>query len=213
MSKTNAPQKAIDLLKEVGLSPQDSMWNCHGTWVMLHKACEKIGAHLGISWEPPVIIEQDSSKAVSMIVTGVLGEVREWSMGEASPKNSKNAYPWAMAEKRGKDRVVLKFAGLHGDMYSEDESDDFKANKPVKEGKKPNKDMAPEQQNYQPTDIDWQNLNNLMQAYQAADRGYIKGLWNSLNQNQQHFIWANIEGIEGGDPKTTIKNNIKEWIK
>ena len=30
-----------------------------------------------------------------------------------------------MAEKRAKDRVILKLVGLHGDVYSEDEADDF----------------------------------------------------------------------------------------
>ena len=31
-----------------------------------------------------------------------------------------------MAEKRAKDRVILKLAGIHGDAYSEEEADDFK---------------------------------------------------------------------------------------
>jgi transcription initiation factor IIF auxiliary subunit len=31
-----------------------------------------------------------------------------------------------MAEKRAKDRVILKLVGLHGDVYSEEEADDFK---------------------------------------------------------------------------------------
>ena len=35
-----------------------------------------------------------------------------------------------MAEKRAKDRVILKLVGLHGDVYSEEEADDFKAAKP-----------------------------------------------------------------------------------
>ena len=51
-------------------------------------------------------------------------------MGEASPKNNKNAYPWAMAEKRAKDRVILKLIGLHGLVYSEQEADEFKSERP-----------------------------------------------------------------------------------
>jgi hypothetical protein len=35
-----------------------------------------------------------------------------------------------MAEKRAKDRVILKLVGLHGYVYSEDEADDFKNAKP-----------------------------------------------------------------------------------
>ena len=44
--------------------------------------------------------------------------------GEASPKNCRVAYPYAMAEKRAVDRAVLKLVGLHGFVYSEDEMDD-----------------------------------------------------------------------------------------
>jgi hypothetical protein len=59
-----------------------------------------------------------------------MGNRVEWATGEASPKNNKNGYPWAMAEKRAKDRVVLKLVGIHGLVYSEDEADDFKASEP-----------------------------------------------------------------------------------
>jgi hypothetical protein len=37
-----------------------------------------------------------------------------------------------MAEKRAKDRVILKLIGLHGLAYSEEEADDFKQ-EPAKE--------------------------------------------------------------------------------
>jgi hypothetical protein len=40
------------------------------------------------------------------------------------------AYPFAMAEKRAKDRVILKLIALHGLVYSEEEADDFKASAP-----------------------------------------------------------------------------------
>ncbi len=51
--------------------------------------------------------------------------------GEVNPKNNRNAYPWAMAEKRCLSRATLKLAGLyaHG-VFGEDEADDFK--KPAK---------------------------------------------------------------------------------
>jgi hypothetical protein len=69
-------------------------------------------------------------KMVVMVVTGRLGDKVEWSFGEAAPYNNKNSYPYAMAEKRAKDRVILKLVGLHGDAYSEDEADDFKESNP-----------------------------------------------------------------------------------
>jgi hypothetical protein len=114
---------------------KDELWQVHGsTWVIKHKAIERIGAQLGIRWKPPQIIEGSTAdKTVVVMVAGempppdtVSGSRYEWSFGEASPANNKNAYPWAMAEKRGKDRVILKFLAAHGDVYSEEEAEDFR---------------------------------------------------------------------------------------
>ena len=53
-----------------------------------------------------------------------------WSFGEATPKNNKNSYPYAMAEKRAKDRITLALAGIHGYVYSEMEAEDFQSSSP-----------------------------------------------------------------------------------
>jgi len=59
------------------------------------------------------------------MLKGYLGNKSEWTYGEATPKNCKNSYPYAMAEKRAKDRIILKLIGCHGEVYSEAESDEF----------------------------------------------------------------------------------------
>ena len=102
----------------------DDVWNCHGTWVAYHKAIERIAAEQGVQFDPPVALEA-KTPTVAVLVTARFGEKSEWSIGEAAPNNCKNAYPWAMAEKRAKDRAALKVLGLHG-LYSEEEADDFK---------------------------------------------------------------------------------------
>ena len=49
-----------------------------------------------------------------------------WSTGEASPKNCKAPYPFAMAEKRLKDRLVLKLINAYEyGIYSDSEADNF----------------------------------------------------------------------------------------
>jgi hypothetical protein len=63
-------------------------------------------------------------------VFGKMGDREEWTFGEASPTNNKNQYFAAMTEKRAKDRVILKLLSAHGDLYSEDESEDFKRPNP-----------------------------------------------------------------------------------
>ena len=125
MAKTNVPKKVLDLLAEVGLSTHQAGWDCHGTWVMYHKAAEKLAGYKKVKFDKPEIIHQDvGQKEVVMLVTGHCGDITEWSFGEATPSNNKNAYPYAMAEKRAKDRVILKLLGFHGDVYTDTEIDD-----------------------------------------------------------------------------------------
>lgn len=126
--------KIGDILKTHGFGPE-AAWDCHGTWVVYHNVLEQIAAKSGIEFLAPLPLETNgAAKSVAICVTGSLKDRSEWSIGEASPANCKNAYPYAMAEKRGKDRVILKLIGLHGLAYSEEEADSFV---PPAQGDKP----------------------------------------------------------------------------
>ncbi len=114
-----------DKLKEHGFDNK-AVWDCHGTWVVYHNVLEKIAAKEGIVFQSPFVCSADPSN-IAICVTGELKERVEWSIGEAAPKNCKNVYYWAMAEKRAKDRVILKLIGLAGLVYSEEEAYDLKA--------------------------------------------------------------------------------------
>ena len=46
MAKRQVPEKLLSLLKDIGLSEKESLWDCHGTPVVLHKALEKIANSL-----------------------------------------------------------------------------------------------------------------------------------------------------------------------
>lgn len=135
--------RLLDILTKYDERPEDALWDCHGTWVAYHKAIERIAAKAGIVFDLPQIVEANTAaKTATIAVRGVMGDRSEWSFGEASPANNKNAYPFAMAEKRAKDRVVIKLVGLAG-IYSEEEADDFKPGKdesaPLRDGLKTNK--------------------------------------------------------------------------
>jgi hypothetical protein len=111
---------------EYGLEASD-MWQLpqNKQWLIKHAALEVVAAKAGIVFDMPDVIERDSAAGIAVIcVTGKWNERVEWSFGEASPKNSKTGYPWAIAEKRAKDRVILKLIGIHGLVYSEDEMPD-----------------------------------------------------------------------------------------
>lgn len=122
--------KVTEVLKADGFG-KEAVWDCHGTWVVYHRVLEQIAARRGIKFDQPFVVEANGKEKIAAIcVTGNLGDQIEWSIGEAAPYNNKNAYPYAMAEKRAKDRVILKLIGLHGLAYSEDEADEFKGAPP-----------------------------------------------------------------------------------
>jgi hypothetical protein len=110
----------------------DEVWEVRtgsGNYAIKHGALERIAAEQKIAFETPLMLEFHANDKIAVIcVTGKLGERTEWSIGEAAPYNNKNAYPFAMAEKRAKDRVILKLLNTHGTIYSEEELDDRRPN-------------------------------------------------------------------------------------
>ena len=138
----------------VPIGPDDA-WKVQQATVIKHKALERLAAALRITWKEPKVLRAERDECVLMVFGGLPGtDAFEWSIGEClvvpmkdsgrknkwgkpeyevpegaagnyqiTPKQA--AYPYAMAEKRAKDRVIIKLAGLHG-AYSEDEADDFK---------------------------------------------------------------------------------------
>ena len=100
-------------------------------WIISHDACEKIADMEGIIFGPPQILNSEQN-FVRMVISAKKGEVLMWSVGEADNKNCKNLYFGAMAEKRGKDRVILKLINAYEyGIYSDVEADNFQ--KPAEE--------------------------------------------------------------------------------
>jgi hypothetical protein len=106
-----------------------------GTAVIYHKTLERIAAKAQIRWDEPKVIRAERDEAVIQ-VTGRMGDRVEWSIGEAligvnyRVSGKQAAYVYAMSEKRAKDRVILKLIELSGDVYSEEEADEFKQGRP-----------------------------------------------------------------------------------
>ena len=127
-----------EAFKKVGFSGEevkDGCWllernNKAVAWIALHKFLEKVAQRIGIVFDEPKVMNCTDGE-VALWVSGGYDNQKAWSIGEASPKNCKNEYRWAMAEKRAKDRVILKLLGIAGDMYSEEEADEFKEKTPA----------------------------------------------------------------------------------
>lgn len=128
--------KIAEVLAKFGEPMAGNVWRVQGTVVIYHKALERIAAQAKIEFEPPTIVRAERDEAV-ILVTGRMGERVEWSIGEALVgvnyriAGKQAAYVYAMAEKRAKDRVILKLIELHGLVYSEEEADEFRNARPA----------------------------------------------------------------------------------
>lgn len=128
-------KKISEVLAKFGEPVAGNIWRVQGTAVIYHKTLERIAAHAKVVFDEPKIIRAERDEAVIQ-VTGRMGDRIEWSIGEAligvnyRVSGKQAAYVYAMAEKRAKDRVILKLIELHGYVYSEEEADEFKQGRP-----------------------------------------------------------------------------------
>ena len=112
-----------EILSKLGFDPKECLWQTHNTYVMYHRYIEIAGAKNSISYDLTEIETNSKDGIVCIKCIAKRNGDTVITYGEASPKNTKNAYPYAMAEKRAVDRAILKLLGLHGFVYSEDEMD------------------------------------------------------------------------------------------
>lgn len=115
---------------------QSDVWAVQGTPVVKHSALERLAAKLKLTWDPPREVMVSMNEIVILARATRTDGISEWSYGEVNVvrdgvpggnyrlTGKQAGYPWAMAEKRAKDRVIIKLAGLHG-AYSEDEAEGF----------------------------------------------------------------------------------------
>lgn len=96
--------------------------------ILSHNGCLKINDAQTdkLRFRPSCVKEDKDGYHGSLVYTYCSDEQGVYEVGEASDKNCKNDYPYAMAYKRLFDRVVLKLSKLaFAGIYSDSESDEF----------------------------------------------------------------------------------------
>src|SRR4051794_6069402 len=122
MSNTNEQIETI--LARYGEPMTGNVWQVEGETLIHHRTLERIAGKANITFDPPTVLRAARDEAV-LLVVGRMGERVEWSIGEAlvgvnyDLPGSEPAYVYAMAEKRGKDRVILKLIDLPDVVSSE----------------------------------------------------------------------------------------------
>jgi hypothetical protein len=119
----NFPQEIADFMKTYGVT-SDEIWKIPqgSSFAIKHKALERVAASQKIQVVGLKVLALDLEKGIAAVEAEVAhGDLHFRSFGEACPKNNKNSYALAMAEKRAVDRAILKALVIHGELYSEDE--------------------------------------------------------------------------------------------
>ena len=121
-----------DLGKKYKLDGKVDVWKCHDNWILTHDAITKIALLENIKISKIESIYQSETTCkflVTMVREDNDGNVIDMviSVGEADKSNCTSRYLACMAEKRGRDRCVLKLIKAYEwGVYSEEEAETFK---------------------------------------------------------------------------------------
>ena len=119
-------EKLNALYKKYNLTKDDYFKHKFYT-IITRSGIDKIQAQAGINIEYMLQYNSADNKCVIIQAFAEMGDIKIQTFGEASPGNTSNSYPVAMAEKRAMSRAVLKLTGFYElQVFGEDEADEFK---------------------------------------------------------------------------------------
>jgi len=124
----NEKEQMRELFEKYDLHKDDIFTHNHFV-IIKRTGIEKIQAKMGIQLHYEEIVATIDNVVLKATATYLRDNGKHRiatevvTYGEASPKNCKNAYFWATAEKRALSRAVLKCVGLYKlGIYGEDEN-------------------------------------------------------------------------------------------
>ena len=115
-----------DLYKKYELHKSDTFKSPQGWTIITRSGIDKIQAVANIDIEYEMV-EYTPAESAAVKATANWNNRILSTFGEANPKNCRQSYVLAMAEKRAMSRIVLKLTGFYAlGAFGEDESEDFK---------------------------------------------------------------------------------------
>ena len=197
--------KALEIIKTYERVEEGDFWILMNTYangtkmmysglIISHNGCLKINdAQEKVKKFVPscVSLDKDGYKG-SLVYSYMNDEQGIYEVGEVSPTNCKNDYPYAMAYKRLFDRVVLKLCGLAYDgVYSDSEADEFKQQ--YDDGSQQEEQKAREDMQKKISKRELADVMGLMEQYKISEeemfKAYgIKQLQDMTKANFGNFI-------------------------
>lgn len=123
-------EKLIDDFKNKYQLSADDFWKLkvggREQWIIKHNAMERVALAEKMQWQLEVLSFAPDVVVKATVHQPSTGNKME-SLGEASSTTTKQAFLYAMAEKRAVDRCVLKLLNAHAYLYTDADADEFKA--------------------------------------------------------------------------------------
>jgi len=130
-----------EMYEKYNLEPSDVFKHKHYV-IIARSGIDKIQSKAKIHIEYETVQLSQDLKYACIKAVATMGDEYIETYGEASPANTNNSYPVAMAEKRAMSRAVLKLTGFYAEgHFGEDEADDFKRPKKVYSRDAPQPDL------------------------------------------------------------------------
>ena len=152
MPVSSQQEKINELKKEYDLDDSDfwALPQNKRLRILHHDACEKIASKAGVRYEKPEWLSRGEAGVWAVQASGYIPNESDdpenilWTTGEASKDNCTAKYLVNMAEKRAKDRLVLKLIKAYEyGIKSEEEADNFKEPEPVEKPSSEPKETEP----------------------------------------------------------------------
>ena len=135
----NIPNQIIKVAEKYNLKlPNDrkdmtgDVWCIGNNFILKHDALTKIAKNEGVVFHKPevhIIYNDKQFFGVAMYGEAELDGYKIWTTADSTTQNTMAKYYFNMAEKRLRDRQVLKLLDLYEyGLYSDVEADDFKNN-------------------------------------------------------------------------------------
>ena len=129
-------EKLIDDFKNKYQLSADDFWKLkvggREQWIIKHNAMERVALAEKMQWQLEVLSFAPDVVVKATVHQPSTGNKME-SLGEASSTTTKQAFLYAMAEKRAVDRCVLKLLNAHAYLYTDADADEFKAEQQQKQ--------------------------------------------------------------------------------
>tara|TARA_R110002020_G_scaffold40690_2_gene120169 strand:+ start:2428 stop:3120 length:693 start_codon:yes stop_codon:yes gene_type:complete len=194
--------------------------------ILTHDACEKIASVEGVRYQKPEWLSKGQDGVWAVEVSGFKKDDPEnviWTTGEASRQNCTAKYFVNMAEKRGKDRLILKLIRAYEyGIKSEEEADDFKkpsvANGESKSKSATKKKVEADTNGSQPKPKSNKKKGDILEALREAvimldDKQAVFNTADKLFSEGQKSFDANKLKALSADKLELVLGNIKKQIE